>query len=219
MISTVSFEDEVRRLDAIGTKSGWTYSATKGAYRSAKTGRFLSQEEVLELTRQVVTNSRLEVQSLTTDFLQGVMRLSEWQRAVAQIVKEAHLAQYILGRGGVKNVVPEDYLEVARNLKIQYGYLSAFASEIASGKLSAQMIRARADLYVNATIGSYWLGKNKSEVKNRQPTMMRRTLSIAENCPDCIRYAAIGWTTIGSLPMPTVNCQCGANCKCSVSYR
>jgi hypothetical protein len=34
-----------------------------------------------------------------------------------------------------------------------------------------------------------------------------------------VAYAAAGWVPVGNLPMPGINCQCGANCRCTIEYR
>ena len=46
----------------------------------------------------------------------------------------------------------------------------------------------------------------------------RRFLNGTNNCPDCVEYSDRGLQFIGSLPVPTENCLCYTNCKCSIEY-
>lgn len=219
MLHRLTLEQEVYRRDAIYRQPDWSYDATLGRYRNAVTGRFLSQRDALQLTSKAVAAGQQEMASLTDQLANGLLSLPDWQRRVAQIIKEIHIGQYILGRGGVKTIVPADYLEIARILKAEYGFLDGFAKEIAQQRLSVAQVKARINLYIAKARLSYWKGFAKGQQQAQKPRQMRRHLSPAENCPDCIGYARAGWVPAGTLPMPTEDCQCGSNCKCIVEYR
>lgn len=38
-------------------------------------------------------------------------------------------------------------------------------------------------------------------------------------CQDCAYYDSLGWSPIGSLPMPGVRCRCHDRCRCGITYR
>jgi hypothetical protein len=49
---------------------------------------------------------------------------------------------------------------------------------------------------------------------------MRRTSRHDKRvCRDCAYYDSLGWTPLGSLPMPGVGCRCHDRCRCAMSYR
>ena len=176
MLRNLTLEQEVYRRDAIYRQPDWSYDTTLGRYRDATSGRFLSEKEALQLTQKSVLRAREEIQGLTTDMLQRITTLADWQRQVAQVIKEVHLAQYILGRGGIKNTTPADFLVVARTLKGEYAYLDQFARQLASGRISEPMLRARINLYLNKTVGSYWAGHREAQSRATTPGEMRRHL-------------------------------------------
>jgi hypothetical protein len=219
MLINASLEQLIYRQDAVLRQPDWTFDSTIGRYRDRSTGRFLSKREALALTERGILAAGRELQQITDLMLSGGIPLGDWQRRFAQLLKELHLGQYILGRGGAANVYPADFLAVARVLKEEYRYLDTFAREISLGKLSEAQLRARARLYLNKTTSSYWLGNATAQERASHPREMRRLLAPVEHCPDCLVYASAGWVPVGTLPMPGVNCQCGANCRCSVEYR
>jgi hypothetical protein len=47
----------------------------------------------------------------------------------------------------------------------------------------------------------------------------RRILHAQESCPDCIEYAAEGWTPQGTLPLPGEQSECGKYCRCTMEQR
>lgn len=219
MLINASLEQLIYRRDAVLRQPDWTFDSTLGRYRDRATGRFLSRREALALTERSVVAASRELQQITDSLLVGSLNLGDWQRRFAQLLKELHLGQYILGRGGAANVYPADFLTVARSLKAEYRYLDAFARDISLGKLSEAQLRARARLYLNKSTTSYWEGHAKAQERASHPLEMRRLLAPVEHCPDCVAYAAAGWVPVGNLPMPGINCQCGANCRCTVEYR
>ena len=219
MLKNLSLEQEVYWRDAVYRTPDWSFDATIGRYRDKRTGRFLSKKEALDLTEASVGRAGQILDGLTESLTMGAMSLQDWQREVAKLLKTVHLAQFILGKGGAANTFPADYLVVARTLKSEYQYLDKFAADIASGRLSAAQIKARARLYVNKTRTSYWMGDAMAQDRATQPALMRRILAVAEHCPDCLAYAAAGWVPVGTLPMPCQACECGANCRCSVEYK
>lgn len=219
MLNALTLEQEIYRRDAVYRQPDWTYDTSLGRYRNSVTGRFLSESNALQLTRRTVATSLQRLNGLVDQLSQGLIRLDQWQRDFAVLLKQTHLAQYILGRGGIRNTYPADFLVVARLLKTEYRYLDAFARDLAAGRLSQAQFKARASLYINKTTSSYWVGKNQAQQAGPRPVEMRRILAPVEHCSECVQYAAASWVPIGTLPMPTESCSCRANCKCVVEYR
>lgn len=215
----LTLEQAVYRLDAIYRQPEWTYDTTLGRYRNATTGRFLSEADALRLTRRTIAQADQQLQELMQQLDQQVITLPQWQRQVAALIKRLHLAQYILGRGGIRQTTPADFLEVARILKAEYRYLDGFARDLAAGRLSLAQASARARLYLAKTRLSYWSGQRRAQDQGPMPTEMRRLLAPVDHCRECVLYAQAGWVPLGALPLPTVDCTCRSNCRCTVQYR
>lgn len=215
----LSLEQEVYRRDAIYRQPDWTFDTTLARYRDRNTGRFLSERDALQLTQRSIEAAGKDLDDLVVQLDQGLLDLATWQRQAAALIKSVHLAQFILGRGGIANVVPADFLTVARTLRQEYGFLERFGQDLAANRLSAAQARARARLYLNKARLSYWQGREQAVNRGPMPSEMRRFLAPVEHCAECVAYAAAGWVPVGQLPMPTVDCSCRSNCRCTVAYR
>lgn len=218
-LTGLSLEQAVYRRDAVYRQPSWSYDTTLARYRNNTTGRFLSERDALQLTQRTISTAQDDLDQLVTQLDQGVIDLATWQRQFAGMLKEVHLAQYILGRGGLRHTAPADFLEVGRTLKAEYRYLEGFGRDLAAGRLSLAQARARARLYLAKTRLSFWSGQRQAQRQGPMPTEMRRILAPVEHCPECLAYARAGWMPLNALPLPTVDCSCRSNCRCTVQYR
>lgn len=75
-----------------------------------------------------------------------------------QIVKDAHGVQHVLGRGGRHAMTQSDWGRLGNVVRGQYEYLQKFAQAIERGEQSAAQVRARAALYVAASVYSFERG-------------------------------------------------------------
>lgn len=214
-----SVEQLVRRHDALYRQPEWSYDTTLARYRNQRSGRFLSQADALALTQRSITQAQRDLDGLMDQLDQRVLPLDQWQRQFAALIKQMHLAQYILGRGGLARTTPADFLELARLLKAEYRYLDSFGRDLSTGQLSLAQAKARARLYLAKSRLSYWAGHQQAQKQGPMPTEMRRLLAPVDHCPECLRYAQAGWVPLGQLPLPTVDCSCQSNCRCRVDYR
>jgi hypothetical protein len=195
----------------------FTWDARSRRYRYADSGKFVPREAMLNLQKGYVETIKGDLQTLGGLVADGKISLKTWQETTAQTIKTLHINQAILGRGGVDQMTPADYLAVGRELRSQYKYLRQFAVDLTQGTMTRAQFEARLNLYANSSNISFSQAQQQNSVDNGD-RYMRRILHARESCPDCIRYAAAGVVAIGSLPLPKQNCQCGANCRCSVEY-
>lgn len=215
----LTLEQAVYRRDAVYRQPDWSYDTTTARYRNSLTGRFLSQADALALTQRSIAAASRELEAQVVALAQGLVTLADWQRQLALLLKQLHLGQFILGRGGIKHTTPADFLEVARILKGEYRYLDGFGQDLAAGRLSVAQAQARTKLYLAKSRLSFWAGQQQAQSQGPMPTEMRRLLAPVIHCAECESYARAGWVPIGTLPMPTVDCSCRSNCRCSVEYR
>ena len=84
-------------------------------------------------------------------------------------IKNEHLAQYMVGRGGKAQMTPRDYGIIGAILKEQYRYLDGFAADLAAGKLTPAQAIARARLYILNAQQSFWRGRSQAPGLPRLP--------------------------------------------------
>lgn len=148
----------------------------------------------------------------------GKISLDTWQDETARALRKLHIEQAILARGGSDRMTKADYLAVGRNLKEEYKYLRNFAQELADGKITEAEFKARLKLYAGRSRRSYAVMERQNYKDDGYVYMQRFLDRIAVHCQECVRYAAEGVQPIGKLPLPTEQCRCGGNCKCTVRY-
>lgn len=189
-------------------------------------GKVVSQKQLDGIIRRSQANYLRDVIEYTNRYLGGIsgnyeyregsLRLADWERLVAETVRDSHVDMMRLGRGGKDNTYGIHYLEVANELRQnQYPYFRQLVQDFKDGKLSRKQLDNRLAAYIRSSKISYQKGKQTYELDNYA---LRKINDRAENCPDCIRYAAMGVVPASQLPLPMTACQCGTNCKCTIYY-
>lgn len=162
------------------------------------------------------TNRYLGGVSGNYQYRQGTISLSDWERFTAEAIRDAHVSAYQFGRGGKENTPSAYYLDVANELRQnQYPYFRQLVQDLRDGKLSRKQLDQRLAAYIRASKISYEKGKGSYK---QEQYAVRKINDKAENCPDCIRYAAMGVVPANQLPLPMTACQCKTNCKCTIYY-
>lgn len=145
--------------------------------------------------------------------LSGSITVADWERQIAQALRDLSIWEYAAGVGGTKQMGWKDYSIITGDLNFQYQKLRQFSQTILNGDLSKAQIRARVQMYFQKARALNQYGRREGHKRNGY-MWERRVLANAENCVSCVRYAAAGWLPIGTLPLPTVSCECRANCLC-----
>lgn len=194
-----------------------TYDPARGVY-VLPGGRVIPRAVLPDLLEQRIT-AGFEVQAaLIAPLLDGRITVAEWQQAMAVELRRVHLQALALGAGGWEQVTPAQWQQVADRLVAEWGYLAAFASEMAGGDLSEAQIRMRMELYEQAPWSTYWAGTT-AVMAAVGFTEERRVLGHAEHCADCETWASFGWQPLGTLPEPGEQSVCRSNCRCHKEYR
>ncbi|MCP5101011.1 MAG: hypothetical protein GY943_36130 [Chloroflexi bacterium] len=199
--------------------AGYVWDNNAGRYRSRETGRFVSESAIRsDLDRFNETIIRENLSSVTDKLLNGNITLEQWQRRLANELKDAWRLNQMIGRGGKSQMTQADYGRLGGRLRFEYDRLNRLAIEIKAGMLTEAQIRARVGLYANAPRVGFYDGLTAAQ-QAAGLVEERRVLNPAEHCSDCIGYADQGWQPIGTLPMPGEKSQCMRNCKCTMEYR
>jgi len=183
--------------------------------------RFVARAEVMRLLEAQVNAKQQLIQELTQAALDGRIAPAVWQTQVSTELKRLYLQNRALGAGGWDRLTQADFGHIGGRLQSEYRHLAGFAQAIADGTVSPAQAMNRINMYLGNARREYWL----AERDHRRPSspskviIERRVLGVAEHCDDCIMYNKQGWQLQGVLPPPTVNSECGGNCRCSLDAK
>jgi len=192
----------------------WNKTVQRYQFASgASKGRFVNPEQVRNLTQKAIDQQKESAQNLVTRLINREIKVSEWERESAQLIKQASIWNYSLGIGGVGRLEAKDYGIIGNRLRAEYQYLRRFSQDILDGELSEAQIRARIELYFQKSRNLHERGRLEGHQDNGY-LWERRIKPALESCSPCIRYKDMGWRPIGSLPNACEQCDCQSNCKC-----
>lgn len=181
-------------------------------------GQFVSNEAVTNLVNKAIAQDRTEIRQLCQDYSDGKITYQEWKMGLATKTKQSTIQLYVLGKGGKEQLTPKDKGKMGGMLNYQMSKLDNFAYQVKRGEVSPAQLAARSELYIQKSREAFEEGKRESHKSNGY-NWEKRIINSKEQCSDCIEYAARGWQPIGTLPRPCSQCQCKANCRCSLKYK
>lgn len=194
----------------------YTFDRLSQRYRNKATGKFIGQAKIEELTRKAIRSAEDEILQVADQLIQEKISIADWQAKTAKHLKQLHIQQYLLGRGGQKMMVDADLDVITAKLKQEFGYLDAFGQDIKAG-MSVAQFESRVNLYLRSGRSSYQLARRQGHQESGH-TYERRRLGAAEHCQPCLGYADRGWQEAGALPHIGAECDCRANCKCFFEF-
>jgi hypothetical protein len=212
MIEIVPLSDTLPHYDrSASDHPEFYYNDKTGRYHYRDTNKFISNAARDNLTRGHINQTRETLRN-QSDRLNKIS-FQRWQKETFTQVKIAHTQSYMLGRGGIHKMQPQDYAALTKEMRFQRDRFKLFSGQILDGKLSDAAIRHRLTAYGEATKVSYENGLLAAAIA-RGATRERNVLGRAEHCIDCVKYARMGWQPIGTLPRPTKGRRCMYNCQC-----
>ncbi len=195
----------------------WQFDVRVQRYRHAKTGRFLSSETVMELTKANMVSIGKLIKETNEKLRNDELTVGDWESQTRDLLKNLYIQSYLMGRGGTKNITQSDYGVLGARIALEYRFLRGVTRDIVLGRISPKMLGARMDRYVNRSHAYYELGKRESH-KDAGYQFERRIRNAMESCLECITIAEAGWQAIGTLPGIGQECSCLGNCKCTFEY-
>ena len=151
------------QTDAIDTvkKGDWVWNQLTKRYRNAKTKKTVTSNTILQLRDDFVDTMR-DFSKLTDDLVNSRITVQEWVFEMRKRVRDVNNAEYMLARGGRNAMFQTDLDALTEIIKDQYGYLQKFGEEVRAGNLSASQIRARSELYMEASTRAHEQAKAAS---------------------------------------------------------
>lgn len=216
------------QLQADSRALDFYYDENSKRYRYRDSQQFAPKRAVDNLTRDFITETFSDLSTLGDELYSLRITLSEYQRRFAEKVKDLHIAQAALGKGGYHLLTSSDYLDIGRRLKNQYYAgidpltgrrygIRHFVNEILAGTVSKRMLLHRMKRFGLSSKASFWSMARNRAIQNGR-TKARRKRNAQESCPECISYEALGVVNIEDAILPTEFCSCGPNCRCTLTF-
>jgi hypothetical protein len=195
--------------------SDFTFDPRAQRYRYASgvgKGQFVARAAIENLRKTYITQQIDLAGKITEDLINNRVSLKEWQLGIAQAIKTSYVNQWMIARGGLDKITNRDKGLLGNKLRVQYAYLSGFATSISNGELSEAQIRAR--------VNQYFAGLNALNQDARREShaiagkrFEQSILQPGESCQSCIAESLKGVQPIGSLvPIGERTCKNGCNC-------
>jgi hypothetical protein len=153
----LSDQDKQRALDDFysqypkyaGILDTWDFDESY-KYYDETAGRYVSENQLRALSERYLKR-RVSVVDQLVGLLLASMFLPKWVSQARNEIRQTYFTMYVLGRGGVNKMTPEDWGRLSEQLKTQYHYFNNFANEMADGGLSEDQISYRTSLYLNSS--------------------------------------------------------------------
>ena len=152
------------QTDAIDTvkKGDWVWNQLTKRYRNAKTKKTVASNTVGQLRDEFIDLKRDTFSSLTDDLINARITVQEWVFDMRKRIRDAHSAQYLLARGGRNAMFQTDLDALTEIIKEQFDFLQQFGEEVRAGNASASQIKARSELYIEASTHAHEQAKAAS---------------------------------------------------------
>ncbi|NEP13258.1 MAG: hypothetical protein F6K14_24235 [Symploca sp. SIO2C1] len=196
-------------------------------YRDSKA--FASMEAVRTQAERYFLQEKQTLIKLGNDYNEGRIDLKELQQKAGLALKHIHIAQMIQALDRQEDLTSDKFLLVARNLKQQYHSgtdvltgerfgIKYLAIDMLQEKVSPAQLTNRLRMFSESGKVTFW-GTKSAIAKTNGMREARRVLGSGEHCRHCPKYAALGWVPLSELILPTQQCECRTNCKCTVEFR
>ncbi|NEQ27863.1 MAG: hypothetical protein F6K28_54495, partial [Microcoleus sp. SIO2G3] len=176
-----------------------------------------------------ITAKKTELIELGTLFHSKKITAADFRVAAGQILKLIHIAQATLGRGTTLN--QKDMSTVSNILASQFYAgkdksgkpfgLNLLIDDVLNNRVSEPRLRNRLRMYGESGQVSFSAMERTGAVTSGMLYARRIRVPDEKSCTQCIAYEALGWRPIAQIPLPKEpgSCSCGANCRCSITYK
>lgn len=197
-------------------RTDFTYSPATGRYRYTASGRFVTRSQVEEAIAGVVRGTAEEARRLAIALQEDRISLDLWRASMRDLVKDAHLYQAALAKGGWAQLTPADLGRLGPELRFHYARLERFVNQLADGLPTNGSFFQRVEMYMNMARPSYYTVREQVEAELGN-TMEYNILGPKEHCEGCLEATALGKVPVGTLPKVGTR-PCKANCSCRIGY-
>src|SRR4051812_14729625 len=133
----------------------YVYVTSLNRYRDVDSGVFITRDEVLKYTQQLIDAGGDAGHTLSGLVSDGTLSVDDFILQMRDQLKYTFIQEGVLGRGGRSSMTPRDWGGIGASLKPQYQLLEGFRADLKAGKLSELQIAQRARQYFNAAREAY----------------------------------------------------------------
>lgn len=139
----------------------WSYDAATKSFID-ESGTRMTENELNAVRDQYLDAMDSLMETYAQNLASGAWPMSQFEAEMRRRLKDAHIAEYVLGRGGVAQMTPSDYGRIGAVLKKQYKYLRGFLNDVEAGKETAGQATNRAKNFLGSARQSFSRGRGKS---------------------------------------------------------
>jgi hypothetical protein len=195
------------------------YSRKQKAFYAG--GRKVSRQQVRREINKLTDHVAKESARLAKSLKAGNVSLPEFELAMRELLKSAHIVSASVGKGGRALMTQADWGRVGAKIRWQYGYLNTFARKIERGLVSDAATVSRARSYASSIFVSFSRTFQKAQSTfvdgGKNPERCRLVTNSEEGCVECAADEAEGWMSIDD--MGEIGSRiCGDFCKCDIIF-
>lgn len=196
----------------------FTFSPKAGRYRNVTTGRWVSDQQVLDGVEALVSLSSDTMTELSQQLRSGSISLEAFQTQFYAAIKQVNVAAALAGYGGREAMTPSRWGAVGQQIRAQYGYARTFVGQIVDGTqpMDARLDR-RARMY-SANGRVTFQDARRRQQGDVGAQWEKNVLNARESCAGCKDQDKRGWVPFGEL-VPPGRRTCLSNCLCTVTFR
>lgn len=185
--------------------------------------RAIAERRMLQRIRAQQQRSSRILEQHSQDLINGNISVQQWQRRVANHVRNDHLRMMQLGAGTRARVNRRHLERLQKRLwgnefSGELGSLSRLSERLQAGEISQKMLLYRSRMFALNTRVSYEEARQVNFIDREW--VGRRTLDpSSDHCPDCPAYQRLSWVPASEIVPVGAECRCGGRCRCRTEYR
>lgn len=202
---------------------GFIWDRSVARYRDTTRGQFVARTRIVDLMESSINTAERRLGDLVTAYHERRISPGVFQEQMRTELRRLHLQNAALGSGGFERLDARSYGRAGQMLRGDYQRLTNLTRGIADGTVSLPQALNRVHGYVGTARSNFLAAERDAaqQAATLRGVRMeeRRRLGASEHCPDCVRYAGLGWQPLGTLPVPGEGSICSRNCRCSLERR
>jgi hypothetical protein len=180
-------------------------------------GRFVARKDVRAAIDVALEVEKGRALLLSQELRNGTISLTTWRSEMRAMIKNVHLYDAAIAKGGFAQMTPADYGRVGQIVREQYGFLERFAGQLARGEQALDgRFTERAKMYAEAGRKTYHQTE-RAVMRAAGFTREWNILHPADHCAGCLAATAMGKVPIGTLPAIGAR-DCRTRCRCTLGF-
>ena len=139
----------------------WLYDLTRKLFVD-EDGNAMSQFDLAGVRDQYLDSMDTLVADYAANLESGRWTVATFEDTMRNRLKDAHIAEYVLGRGGASQMTQSDWGTLGQTLRQQYRFLRSYLDDLATGQETAGTARNRARNFIGSARSSFSRGRGKS---------------------------------------------------------